>query len=79
MSKIPEGAGPALAALSKDASTPGQNPASKAAGEVRPSNEAGEPSPALQQATDFVRQQPFVAMAGFIVAGSIAGKLLSRI
>jgi hypothetical protein len=28
------------------------------------------------QATDFARQQPLSAMAGFIVAGVIAGKLL---
>jgi hypothetical protein len=85
MSESTGGSGPALAAHSKDASAPGQNPASLATGEARPSgearrsNEGGEAvSRALQQATDFVRGQPLVAMAGFVVAGIIARKLLSR-
>ncbi len=41
MSESTEGAGPALAAHSKDASTPGQNPASGATGEARPLQQGG--------------------------------------
>jgi hypothetical protein len=79
MSESTGGSGPALAAHSKDASAPGQNPASLATGEARPSNEGGEAAlRVLQQATDLVRGQPLVAMAGFVVAGIIARKLLSR-
>jgi hypothetical protein len=50
------GAGPALAAHSKDASTPGPTPASEASGTVKPASDSGDAiSHALQQATDFVR------------------------
>jgi hypothetical protein len=79
MSDSMEGAGPALAAHSKDASAPGQNPGSEMTGEAGTANEGGEAlSRLLNQTTDFVRRQPLGAMAGFIVAGIIAGKLLSR-
>jgi ElaB/YqjD/DUF883 family membrane-anchored ribosome-binding protein len=48
-------------------------------GEAGTANEGGEAlSRLLNQTTDFVRRQPLGAMAGFIVAGIIAGKLLSR-
>jgi hypothetical protein len=50
MSGNTQGAGPALAAHSKDASTPGPTPASEASGAVRPASDSGEAiSHALQQ------------------------------
>lgn len=80
MSDSTGGPGPALAAHSKDASAPGQNPASEATGEARSSKQGGDESLShlLQQATEFVRRQPLVSMAGFIVVGMIARQLLSR-
>jgi len=79
MAESTEGAGPALAAHSKDASAPGQNPASEMTGETRFSNGSGESfSRLLQQAADFVRRQPLGSMGGFIVAGIVAAKLLRR-
>jgi ElaB/YqjD/DUF883 family membrane-anchored ribosome-binding protein len=79
MSESTEGAGPALAAHSKDASTPGHNPASAATGKADTLNEGEEMAQhLLQQAEDFVRAQPLVSMAVFIAVGVIAGKLLSR-
>ena len=79
MSGNTEGAGPALAAHSKDASTPGPTPASEASGPVKPASDSGEAiSQALQQATDFVRGQPLASMGIFIVAGMFIGKVLSR-
>jgi hypothetical protein len=63
MSDSTEGAGPALAAHSKDASTPRHDPASKATGEARP-HEGGEAlQDLLDQAVDFVRAQPLVSVA----------------
>jgi hypothetical protein len=79
MSGSTGGAGPALAAHSKDASAPGQTPASEASGEVRSVPEAGEAAQRLLQRTaDFVRAQPLVAMAAFIAAGMAVGKLRNR-
>jgi hypothetical protein len=76
MAESTAGAGPALAAHSKDASAPGQNPASEMTGETRFSNVSGESL--VQQAADFVRRQPLGSMGGFIVAGIVAAKLLRR-
>ena len=77
MSDNTEGAGPALAAHSKDASTLGPTPASEASGAVKPAS--GEAvSHTLQQATDFVRAQPLASMGIFIVAGIVIGKVLRR-
>jgi ElaB/YqjD/DUF883 family membrane-anchored ribosome-binding protein len=79
MSNSTEGAGPALAAHSKDASTPGHKPASQATGEARLPQAGGEAvQHPLQQAVDFARAQPFVSMAVCIAGGMVAGKLLSR-
>ena len=79
MSESTEGAGPALAAHSKDASTPGRNPASEATGKTNALNEGGEMAQhLLQQAEDCVRGQPLVSMAVSMAIGMIAGKLLSR-
>ena len=79
MSGNTEGAGPALAAHSKDASTPGPTPASEASGAVRPASDSGETiSHALQQVTDFVRGQPLASMGVFVIAGIVIGKVLSR-
>jgi ElaB/YqjD/DUF883 family membrane-anchored ribosome-binding protein len=79
MSDSSEGAGPALAAHSKDASAPGQNPASGATGKARPIDEGGEAvQRLLRQVSDFVRAQPLGSMAVFIAAGLLAGRLLSR-
>ena len=73
------GAGPALAAHSKDASTPGPTPASETAGTVKPASDSGDAiSHALQQATDFVRDQPLASMGVLIIAGIAIGKVLSR-
>jgi hypothetical protein len=77
MSGNTEGAGPALAAHSKDASIPG--PAFQASGAVRPASDSVEGiSHALQQVTDFVRGQPLASMGTFIIAGIVIGKVLSR-
>ena len=76
MSGNTEGAGPALAAHSKDASIPGPTQAS---GAVRPASDSVEGiSHALQQVTDFVRGQPLASMGTFIIAGIVIGKVLSR-
>ena len=73
------GAGPALAAHSKDASTPGPTPASEASGTVKPASDSGDAiSHALQQATDFVRDQPLASRGIFVIAGIAIGKVLSR-
>ena len=73
------GAGPAIAAHSKDASTPGPTPASEASGAAKAASDSGEAiSHALQQATDFVRGEPLASMAIFIIAGIVIGKVLSR-
>jgi DUF883 C-terminal glycine zipper region len=79
MSDSTEGAGPALAAHSKDASTPGHNPASAATGEASSVREGGESAQRLlQQAEDCVRAQPLVSMAVCVAVGLVAGKLLSH-
>ena len=79
MSGNTEGAGPALAAHSKDASTPGPTPASQASGAARPASDSSEAiSQALQQVTDSVRGQPLASMGIFIIAGIFIGKVLSR-
>jgi hypothetical protein len=79
MSDSTEGAGPALAAHSKDASTPGHNPVSEVTGKPNPLKEGGETAQRLlQQAEDFVRAQPLASMAMFIAVGVVASKLLSR-
>jgi hypothetical protein len=79
MSDSTAGAGPALAAHSKDASAPGQNPASGATGEASPFHEGEEAvQRLLRQVSDFVRAQPLVSMAAFIAAGLLAERLLSR-
>ena len=79
MSGNTEGAGPALAAHSKDASIPGPTPASQASGAVKPASDSGEGiSHALQQVTDFVRGQPLASMGTFIIVGIVIGRVLSR-
>lgn len=83
MSDTTEGPGPALAAHSKDASTPGQNPASAAKGEAKSAGHDGEPlgeavARLLKQVTDFVRQQPFATIAACIVFGLICGRSHGR-
>ena len=78
MSGSTEGAGPALAAHSKDASTPGPTPASEASGTIKPASDGEAISHALQEAADFVRGQPIASMGIFIIAGIIIGKMLGR-
>jgi hypothetical protein len=63
MSDNTEGAGPALAAHSKDASTPGHNPASEATGEARPPEGGEALQDLLDQAVAFMRVQPLVSVA----------------
>jgi hypothetical protein len=75
------GAGPALAAHSKDASTPGQTPASEATGEaMQPrSGEDGETVFRLvNQVTNLVRQQPVASIAVFVARGVIISKMRGR-
>ena len=72
MSNTTEGAGPALAAHSKDASTPGQRRASATLGKNRPASHEGEPVVRLmEQAVDIVRGQPLVS-AGILIAAGIS-------
>jgi ElaB/YqjD/DUF883 family membrane-anchored ribosome-binding protein len=79
MSETTEGAGPALAAHSKDASTAGQSPASAASGEQKSTNDEGEALTRLiEQAAEIVRGQPLVSAGILIAAGIFIGKLLSR-
>jgi hypothetical protein len=75
MSGNTQGAGPALAAHSKDASTPGPTPASEAPGAVRPASDSGE---AISHALQQVRDQPLASMGIFVIAGIVIGKVLSR-
>ena len=78
MSETTEGVGAALATHSKDASTPGHNPASEATVEARP-REGGEALQQLfDQAVEVVRAQPLISVAVCIASGLVAGKLLSR-
>ena len=77
MSDSTEGAAPALAAHSKDASTPGHNPASEAMGKSHTVSQGGESAQhLLHQVEDWVRAQPLVSMAVCVVVGLAAGKLL---
>jgi hypothetical protein len=79
MSDSTQGAGPALAAHSKDASTPGHNPASKTMGKPHPIHEGGDAAQRLlQQGEDCVRAQPLASMAVCVAVGLFAGMLLSR-
>jgi hypothetical protein len=74
MSDNPGGAGPALAAHSKDGSALGPNPASAATGEARPASN----NDLLQQLTEWVRQYPIGAMAVCAVLGHICGRSRGR-
>jgi hypothetical protein len=59
MPQTTEGAGPAIAAHSKDASTLGQNPASEATGDATSLHEARNTAErSFQQVVEFVRTQP---------------------
>jgi len=79
MSETTEGAGSALAAHSKDASTAGQSPASAASGEQRSTNLEGEAlNRLIEQAAEIVRRQPLVSAGIFVAVGIIIGKLMSR-
>ena len=73
MTSTTEGAGPALAAHSKDAATPGHRPASEAIGATSPV----APSAYIpEQLTEFARQQPLTAMALCLAAGFVFTKVL---
>ena len=79
MSGNTQSAGPALAAHSKDASTPGNNPASAATAPAKPVNDSGETiARTMQQVEDFVRGQPLASMGIFVAAGAVISRLLSR-
>jgi hypothetical protein len=79
MSETTEGAGPAIAAHSKDASTPGQSPAPAASGEARPASHEGEAvNRLIEQAAGIVRSQPLVSAGILIAAGIVIGRLLNR-
>ena len=70
------GAGPALAAHSKDGSARGPNPASAATGEARPAGKSA--NDLLQQLTEWVRQYPIGAMAICAVLGHTCGRARGR-
>jgi len=79
MSEIAEGAGPALATHTKDASTPGPTLASAATGAALPAGNDGETiARLLKQVTDFVQRQPFASMAACMVGGLLCGRMHSR-
>ena len=73
MTNTTEGAGPALAAHSKDAATPGHRPASQASGAAAPMASGSYIS---DQLTDFAQRQPLTAMALCLAAGFIMTKVL---
>ena len=78
MAEIAEGAGPALAAHSKDASTPGATPASAASGPALSSGLNGQTiAGLLNQMTDMVQRQPFACMAACMVVGLLCGRMHS--
>ena len=78
MSENSEGAGPALAAHSKDASAPGPTPASAATGTALPVRNDGETiSRLLKEATDFVQRQPLTSMAACVFVGLLCGRMHS--
>ena len=70
------GAGPALAAHSKDGSARGPNPASAATGKARPASKSA--NDLLQQVTEWVHQYPLGAMAVCAVLGHICGRSRGR-
>lgn len=89
--EIRGGAAPALAAHSKDASTAGPTPASSATGEPMPPKTSfrdgiadaidavsAQGARVATPAADFVREQPFAALAVMGVACFAFGLLLGR-
>ena len=74
MTDATEGAGPALAAHSKDAATPGHRPASEAIGKAR---HAASGEHITEQLTDFAQRQPLTAMALCLAAGFIGAKVFN--
>jgi ElaB/YqjD/DUF883 family membrane-anchored ribosome-binding protein len=78
MSENIGGAGPSLAAHSKDASTSGQTPASEVTGQPTRRRHDEEPDTVLQivnEVQDFVRQKPITAVA----LSAAVGVLISRV
>ena len=73
MTDATEGAGPALAAHSKDAATPGHRPASQAIGKAR---QAASGLDLTEQFTEFAQRQPLTAMALCLSAGFMGAKML---
>ena len=74
-------AGPALAAHSKDASAPGQTPASEATAkpkQPRTSEDGDAIVRMANQLTDLVRQQPIASMAVSVAIGVLISKVLGR-
>jgi hypothetical protein len=72
MTDATEGAGPALAAHSKDAATPGHRPASEAIGKAR---QVASGEHITEQLIDFAQRQPLTAMALCLTAGFIVAKV----
>ena len=73
MTNATEGAGPALAAHSKDAATPGHRPASEAIGKAR---QAVSGAYFTEELTEFAQRQPLTAMALCLAAGFVIAKVL---
>ncbi len=69
--QIEGGAGPALAAHSKDAAGPGPTPAVRMTA-------AGAPSSAPDQAIAFVRERPLTALLAAVGVGFMVGMALPR-
>jgi hypothetical protein len=75
------GAGPALAAHSKDASALGPTPASEASPKPKQPRSEGDGDAIVRMAnqlTDLVRQQPITSMAVSVAIGVLISKMLGR-
>ncbi|MBV9248858.1 MAG: hypothetical protein JO227_06385 [Acetobacteraceae bacterium] len=81
MGETTGGAGSALAAHSRDASVPGQTPASEATSippRARPGGESDFLVRAASQLNEIVRQQPIASMAASFAIGLLISKTWSR-
>jgi ElaB/YqjD/DUF883 family membrane-anchored ribosome-binding protein len=82
MSENVGGAGPSLAAHSKDGSAPGQTAASEASPQPKPASQFGAVEETINQMAGevcgFVREQPFTAAALMGGIGLLIGLLLGR-
>jgi hypothetical protein len=81
MSEEIGGAGPALAAHSKDASAPGQTPASEGSARPKPPRPSGGGEAIVRtvnQLAELVRQQPIASIAVSLAIGALISRILVR-